>query len=74
MSCFMGCPLFRSSQLSPCGVSLELPGLPVFQEKLEMQGFSSSRHGTAETNLTSIHEDAGSMPVLAQWVWDLALP
>ena len=34
----------------------------------------SSYCGAAETNLTSIHEDAVSIPGLTQWARDPALP
>ena len=35
--------------------------------------YGSSHCGSVVKNLTSIHEDAGSIPGLAQWVEDLAL-
>ena len=34
----------------------------------------SSHCGSMETNLTKNHEVAGSIPALAQWVKELALP
>ena len=41
--------------------------------KIEISTGSSHR-GSAVMNPTSIHEDAGLIPGLAQWVKDLAFP
>ena len=46
----------------------------VNNKKIKNIHLRSSRRGVAEMNPTRNHEIAGSIPGLAQWVKDLALP
>ena len=62
---------FRSNHYAVC-LKLILCLHQLYLNKTGRKG--SSHHGSGEMNLTSIHEDAGSIPGLAQWLKDPALP
>ena len=47
--------------------------LYVSERVLKNTTLGHSSRGSVEMNLTSIHEDTGSIPGLAQWVKDPAL-
>ena len=55
-------------------VTKQITGLDFLKQCHKKQRAGSSHHGSAETNLIGIHEDAGSIPGLAPWVKDPALP
>ena len=62
----------ENRQVSPCS---DLAwGLVGHTDRFARLGkYTSSHYGSAEMNLTSIHEESGSIPGLTPWVKDLAL-
>ena len=58
---------------SSCSLITSSSALPHHHINNSVIRFWSSHCDAREINLTSIHEDAGSIPGLAQWVKDLAL-
>ena len=45
-----------------------------YRMHFKMVPLINSYHGSAEMNMSSIHEDTGSIPGLTQWVKDPVLP
>ena len=61
-------------QEAPKLIPLKPPTAPIPPPLSLRDDFGSSRPGSMEVNLTSIHEDASSIPGLAHWVKDPVLP
>ena len=56
------------------GKNIRPESSPALEGQIVQESFlGSSHYGSVETNLTSVHEDAGSTPGLTQWVKDPAL-
>ena len=55
-------------------LKLSICKLKKYKSKTKIYNIRSSHCDSVEMNLTSIHEDAGSILGPAQWVKDLALP
>ena len=55
-------------------VSIEIDSKTGNQEIVHIRAKRSSHRGSVVTNQTSIHEDADSIPGIAQWVKHLVLP
>ena len=68
--------LVATAPIQPLAWELPYPAVVALKRHTHKKVFhdrGSSLHGTAETNLTRTHEDAGLIPGLAQCVGDLVL-